>query len=345
MSTTVLDLDLLTPPEPLPPAPDPALQERAAGALLGALAGDALGEQCEFLSASDIASLPIERVETMHDDGYWRTLPGQPTDDTEMALILARSIIAHGRWDAKHVTAAYIAWMDSHPFDIGTTTRLALRAAAHAPEDTRHLAAAQVTAASQANGGLMRSCPLAIWGVHLNKASLQRIARTDTAITHPHPVCQDATAVYVTAVRSALRGASIDEILAVAERACVTCAPEVRAAFEAAHARTQPAMDEGTMGWVIHAFRNAFWQLRAGHDVRAGILDTIRRGGDTDTTACIAGGLLGAVYGRDAIPAAWRDAVLDCYPTRESPRPRPRTFWPIDADEVVRRLLENAPTQ
>jgi ADP-ribosyl-[dinitrogen reductase] hydrolase len=41
-----------------------------------------------------------------------------------------------------------------------------------------------------------------------------------------------------------------------------------------------------------------------------GIEKAVRIGGDTDTYAAIAGGLLGAYYGYDAIPLEWRNTIL-----------------------------------
>jgi ADP-ribosylglycohydrolase len=55
-------------------------------------------------------------------------------------------------------------------------------------------------------------------------------------------------------------------------------------------------------GWVLIAFRNTLWQLLNAPSFEAGVVDTVMRGGDTDTNAAISGALLGAVYGLDAIP-------------------------------------------
>jgi len=67
---------------------------------------------------------------------------------------------------------------------------------------------------------------------------------------------------------------------------------------------------------------------------------TVRRGGDTDTNAAIAGALLGAVHGRAAVPAEWRSMILSCRPLApRARRPRPRAFWPTDAMEIAERLL------
>ena len=94
--------------------------------------------------------------------------------------------------------------------------------------------------------------------------------------------------------------------------------------------------------WVLIALHNAFWQLLNADSLESGIVDTVMLGGDTDTTAAICGALMGAIYGREAIPARWTDSVLNCRPRAGQSdvfKPRPEIFWPIDALEVAHRLL------
>ena len=89
------------------------------------------------------------------------------------------------------------------------------------------------------------------------------------------------------------------------------------------------------------ALQNAFYQLRHAPP-EAALVDTVRRGGDTDTNAAIAGALLGAVHGVEALPLRWRNAVLTCFPVAGLPgcqRPRPPSCWAVDALVVAERLL------
>jgi len=44
-------------------------------------------------------------------------------------------------------------------------------------------------------------------------------------------------------------------------------------------------------GWVLIAFRNALWQLLHFSNLKEGVVDTVMRGGDTDTNAAICGAL------------------------------------------------------
>jgi ADP-ribosylglycohydrolase len=97
-------------------------------------------------------------------------------------------------------------------------------------------------------------------------------------------------------------------------------------------------------GWVLIAFRNALWQLLHAPNFEEGVVDTVMRGGDTDTNAAICGALLGAVYGKEAVPDQWAKSVLNCRPVAGQPkvsRPRPEIFWPVDALELAERLLKS----
>jgi ADP-ribosylglycohydrolase len=260
------------------------------------------------------------------DGGVWDTQAGQPTDDSEMALMLARTLVLEGRYDPAAAFAAYVHWCNSGPFDIGGTTFAALGAR------TPRLS-------SQANGSLMRISPLGIFGAACPEQAAE-LARTDSHLTHPHPNCQDACAAFVRAIATAVgSGASA--------RACHEAAlaeaqqPEVRAVLEAA--RHAPPDDYLTQqGWVLIALQNAFYQLLHAPGLEAGVIDTVMRGGDTDTTAAITGALLGAVHGRAAVPARWVEAIVSCRPEKGNPRtrrPRPPEFWPNDALELAEALL------
>ena len=74
-------------------APQSATLSRAQGCLLGQLAGDALGSLVEFRSPADIRFQYPDGVRDLADGGTWDTIAGQPTDDSEMALALAESLL------------------------------------------------------------------------------------------------------------------------------------------------------------------------------------------------------------------------------------------------------------
>ena len=306
---------------------DPALLARAQGALLGQLAGDSLGALVEFATAAEVARAYPAGPSELADGGVFGTLAGQPTDDSEMALSLARAILGRGAYDATATFEAYRAWYRSGPFDSGSTTRAAL--------------AGNVMGDSQANGSLMRAIPLAVLAHGWSPARAAEIGREDSALTHPNPVCRDAVGAFVVAaacaLRSGERAAAYHAALAWAHSAAAV-APVVESLERAASAA--PVCDGESRGWVLVALRNAFFELLHAEGLEAGVVRTVRRGGDTDTNAAITGALLGAALGREAVPRQWRDALLSCraHPDRAK-HPRPPEYWPIDCYEIAERLL------
>jgi fructose-1,6-bisphosphatase/inositol monophosphatase family enzyme len=143
--------------------------DRAQGCILGQLAGDNLGALVEFQTPQSVAKIYPGGVRRMEEGGYWDILAGQPTDDSELALMLARSILEQSGYDREAAASAYAWWYNSNPFDIGTTIAHALGPALKAIENGRSASEAAIRAAairgtSQANGALMQVSPLAIYG-------------------------------------------------------------------------------------------------------------------------------------------------------------------------------------
>src|SRR5204862_7538792 len=107
----------------------------------------------------------------------------------------------------------------------------------------------------------------------------------------------------------------------------------VQEALDAA-ARAAPRCDGASKGWALITLQNAFHELLHAASVADGVAATVARGGDTDTNAAVAGALLGAVHGREGIPAQWRSMVLSCHPIPPAARrPRPMACWPVDVME------------
>ncbi|MCY3930623.1 MAG: ADP-ribosylglycohydrolase family protein [Acidobacteria bacterium] len=169
---------------------DDGLASRAQGCLLGQLAGDSLGSLVEFETPQAILRRYPDGVRELADGGTWDTLAGQPTDDSELALMLAHSLVEHGRYDQEAVGRAYVHWLESGPFDSGGTIRLGLTSSPNP--------------SSQANGALMRISPLGIFGVRHEPEQVMEWARQDAAITHPHEVCRQANALFTASLRFAI---------------------------------------------------------------------------------------------------------------------------------------------
>ena len=302
---------------------DEAWLARAQGCLVGQVAGDSLGSLVEFEDARAIAKQYPGGPRDLADGGTWNTIAGQPTDDTEMALALARSILRAGTYDGEAALAAYRGWLQSRPFDVGGTTRAGLQG--------------RPNLASASNGSLMRVAPIGAWAAgDVDRAA--RAAREDSRLTHPNPACVEACAAYAAAIAA---GIATGDRKAMLEAALAHSVGEAHEAIGRAAGGHLPRDFSKNPGWVLIALENAFYRLAHAPDFEQGVVATVAAGGDTDTNGAIAGALLGAWHGIGAIPPRWMLPVLACRPCAETGahHPRPMDYWPDDVLEVAEGLL------
>ncbi|MFP4380588.1 MAG: ADP-ribosylglycohydrolase family protein [Candidatus Sumerlaeia bacterium] len=313
---------------------DQSSLSRAQACLLGQLAGDALGSLVEFQSPEKIRHKYPQGVRELADGGTWNTIAGQPTDDSEMALLLARMLVRTGAYDSGTALKEYQYWLHSEPFDCGMTIAGGLQGNPN-PD-------------SQANGAMMRVSPLGIFGAKAPLESVSEWAMRDAALTHPNLICQQANALFTMAIAHAIAtGGTPDELYKRIRQWAndMEVEPALRQIIEKA-ANEPPEDYVHLQGWVLIAFQNALYQLLHAPDLEEGVVDTIMRGGDTDTNAAICGALLGAVWGRESVPDQWLNCLQNCRPEagkRGVRHPRPECFWPVDALDLAASLLSLSP--
>ena len=140
--------------------------------LSGLAAGDSLGSTSEFTSMGEVPATvylayrpqgwPFRQV----GGGVFGWQPGEPTDDTAMALCIIASMQAHPQFDGDDLGARFVAWAESGPRDIGATTRFALtRVASGTPWYEGGLADFEQNPDNAANGSLMRNAVMAATSV------------------------------------------------------------------------------------------------------------------------------------------------------------------------------------
>lgn len=317
----------------------------ATGALEGACVGDAAGAVLEFLGREPRAA-DVARALSFPGGGCWGVAPGQITDDGELTLALASALTAGG-FDVERIAAAYAGWYGSRPFDIGQTTARAFGVVSSGRmRDGVSLASAMRAAAhegslgSKANGSLMRATPLGVVGQGRPPDAVAALAIADSSLSHPNASCCDAVACYAIAIASLVEVPG-DRARAWS-RAHDWAARHARAEARdwlAAAERGEEAAFTPQDGFVRIGFVNAFVHLRRGSTYAAALESTLAGGGDTDTNACIVGGLIGAAS-PEQIPAAWLEAVRGSDSARG--RPRPAVYHPARIPELVRAILAAA---
>src|SRR5437870_668800 len=108
------------------------LYDRAMGCLMGQAIGDALGTRYEFEKSVKVKKqiakdMGKTKFLPMLGGGPFGLVPGQVTDDTELALALARCLVKESSFDIYEIAQAYVTWFHSQPFDVGKTTSQAFQ--------------------------------------------------------------------------------------------------------------------------------------------------------------------------------------------------------------------------
>lgn len=283
--------------------------ERIRGGLYGLLVGDALGVPYEFHDASEI---PAEhKIEMTPPKGFRRAHSGVPvgtwSDDGAQALCLLDSLKKNAALDLAHFAGQLLAWYatghmtpDGKVFDVGIQTRRALGALQRGVEPAK---AGPNGERDNGNGALMRCLPVVFVARTLDE--VVELAKRQGIVTHGHIRSQLCCALYALAGAGILDGLSAMETVSRAEEelyrrfADGEHDDELRLVLGA---RSEPSRGSG---YVVDSLWSSMECLLTTSDYEACVRRALMLGNDTDTTACIAGGLAGMLYGYDAIPPRW----------------------------------------
>ncbi len=273
--------------------------DRLAGAVWGHLVGDALGVPYEFKSATGIGEV------YWGQKGTWSQPPGTWSDDGGLMLALLDSLLERG-FDLADQGKRSLAWYrtDAYKpgelFDIGGTTRDALR---RIERGTPAAGAGGAGEHDNGNGSVMRVLPVALTGTQLSDDDLIGRARQASRVTHAHPRAQLVCALYCLVVRALLLGEG-DRDVALA-KALHTLASHCSGADRDELSLIQAYPHRTGAIYVVDCFWSAWESFAAARDYQQAVEAAIKLGNDTDTTACVTGGLAGAYWGAGSIPAEW----------------------------------------
>ena len=281
---------------------------RARGALVGLAVGDALGTTNEFQPAGS-----FEPITGMVGGGVFDLEPGQWTDDTSMALCLADSLLAQGRYDSFDVMERYDRWRkDGYRsstgtcFDIGNQV---MRSLWDFEVNQRVPRTAQRTT-SAGNGAIMRLAPVVIAGFeHREIREIVATAGLSARETHYSVEAEAATEVFAALLVGALLGWAPEHIINVGWASTGPAFDEVAARVISTDPAERAAWEKDTSGYIVNGLRLAVHGLLDFGSFDEAVLAIANMGGDADTNAAIYGQLGGAYFGVEAIPASWRSTL------------------------------------
>ncbi|MEV5762111.1 ADP-ribosylglycohydrolase family protein [Streptomyces tendae] len=280
--------------------------QRAAGAVVGSAVGDALGGPFEFGPQGAFSTrfpTPGAGGEMCGGGGWDR---GEATDDTQMAVLVAESLLEQKGLDLPDIFARFQRWAASEPKDIGLQTEDVLTNGM--PWDLAAAIHFQVNRRAAGNGSLMRASTSAVYFAAAGQQATMDAARRIAALTHGDRAAWEGTAIFHELVRLVLDGhteplTTLDDILTLVH-------PDHRGRYATALSPDwHPDQATEFNGAVWPCLGSAVWALRTTTSFEDAIRAAIDLGGDTDTVAAVTGGMAGAYYGLDAIPARWTEPL------------------------------------
>jgi ADP-ribosylglycohydrolase len=307
----------------------PITRERFEGCVVGLAVGDALGYPAEFRSRQKILAAFGEAGLTgfvaVHDPRWPpapmilgpRHPPGTFSDDTQMSVAVAEALLEAGRDDLDRLMAAmarrFIEWSRSP--DNNRAPGSACLTGCRSLEQGRPWREAGV-ADSKGCGSAMRTAPIGLYW-HSDPPRLLKVARASALLTHRHDAGVEGAAATALLVKLALEGAGPEHMHARVLAECGPRSADFNACFEKLprliEAPPELALSRRGLGegWVAEeAVASALYcHWRHPGDFAACVLCAANTDGDSDSIACIAGGISGAAHGLAAIPREWQAGV------------------------------------
>jgi ADP-ribosyl-[dinitrogen reductase] hydrolase len=304
---------------------DGVLLDRLQGAAVGSAVGDAFGMPLEF---SPI--VPVEKLVVTMNQG--RLPAGTFTDDTEMALALADSLLAKRPLDGNDLAQRFLSWYRGGPEDIGNHTRTVLETIKRG--QSWEMASAEVLRFrpdSSGNGSVMRCWPVALawWN---NRAQLVADSALQSRVTHSHADCIAGSIFVNVWISELVQGKPLREAFQDA-LASVELPESLRAIIVRAPSRQRAELENS--GWVRRTLETTAWAVLTTTTFKDAVIQAANLGNDADTGAAVTGVIAGAAYGLAAIPLEWRNLLHGQWPLRSG-----KTIKTADILALVEKLVK-----
>jgi ADP-ribosyl-[dinitrogen reductase] hydrolase len=284
----------------------PQRSDRIAGCFVGLAVGDALGAPLEFLSRREVRKRYPEGLRDMIDSRLWKK--GEYTDDTQMALLIAESLLQRNGFLASDLAQRFQTWARTAK-DVGIQTRAVVNMAGYVrdPESCSSQYHAARPDSSAGNGALMRCAPVALFCLN-SLDQLVEVSRASARVTHHDPKAQSSCVILNAWIHAAIcRGVRDGRAEAIA----LLDETERPAWHRLERIEAYKEDDIKSSGYTVHTLEAAAWSFLTTDSYEEAVIRAANLGDDADTVAAVCGALAGAYYGYSAIPDRWRDQLQD----------------------------------
>ena len=317
------------------------LKSNVYSGIYGALIGDALGLPHQFLDRSRFDEKPVTKMDGYGafgvPAGFWSddgaltlaTLDGLSKKLSQVDLDM-ESIDDFIDYDM--VMENFEEWLfngeftpDSYAFDIGGATQAGIKSYHY--YDTEAILSGGIGERDNGNGSLMRILPAAYFIHYLSKNNdfaLEdelEIVHNLSSLTHRHRRSQMACGIYILIADEFLKGGRDLESMITdgLKRAQEFYTNDERFESELSYfdrvfsydIQNLPRDEISSSGYVLSSLEASIWCILNTGSYKDCILKAVNLGFDTDTTACIVGGLAGIYYGYDNLPGEWIDTMVE----------------------------------
>ncbi|MBQ8199116.1 MAG: ADP-ribosylglycohydrolase family protein [Lachnospiraceae bacterium] len=266
-----------------------ALKSKIKGTFYGMAIGDSMGAVTEFMHPHEIKK--THHILKELTGGGWLNLnPGEVTDPTEMMLCVCRalentpghnSFYQFGSTFFDNCCHEFASWLDSGPLDADFCCKKVISACRGKSHEEWLAYAANTKNFSHneqyGNGSLLHTLPLILGG-----SSLYTIIGL-SRLTHNNPICDKHITDFCLLMYACIAG-DRDKIPYYEDLPSPT--RQIKNTLESA---------------CYHLFQTSFFE--------AAVVHAVNGGGDTNMIGAVTGSLAGALYGYEAIPVRWINAL------------------------------------
>ncbi|KQB41043.1 ADP-ribosylglycohydrolase family protein [Flavobacterium aquidurense] len=295
------------------------MKNKIESGLFGMAIGDALGVPVEFKSRISLKENPVTDMM-----GYmsWNQPPGTFSDDSSLAFCTAESLCKG--FDIQDMAVTFVKWMQEgywgahhKVFDIGGTTKHSL---ARIVKGDSARDSGNFFDEDNGNGSLMRILPLVFY--LQNEKDIEVVykkVKAVSSITHAHFRSVFACFIYVIFCLEILKEKNKKEAYTETQNILAEFLKDKEYNPKEIHLFDRilqndiskyPENEIGSSGYVLHSLEASFWCFLNSETYEETVLKAVNLGGDTDTTAAIAGGLAGIYYGIENIPEKWIENLV-----------------------------------
>jgi poly(ADP-ribose) glycohydrolase ARH3 len=276
------------------------LKSKFIGALIGSAVGDELGAPVEGYSMEKVLSLYSKEKRR-------KMVYGRYTDDTEMMIGVAESLIANKGFNGAGMARTFIQNYDAKR-GYGPGSKEALKRIKEG--ESWEVVSEKLFGGegSYGNGAAMRIAPVGLF-YYNNAEALREVAYKSSNITHSHELGKEGAALQAFAIALAVRGQKEGMLFELKEFVQHDVYEEkirkIEILLNKAASKKEIISELGNGEEAFNSVPTAIYSFLRFDHFEASVTYAVSLGGDTDTIGAMTGAISGAYYGEGGIPNEW----------------------------------------